>query len=316
MAHFGLNGLRVLYVCKQPSTGNRDEAFITSALMKNRCLVTIVDEDKVKRRPEILTQLGEGQDILLFHKWSDPITLSRFTDRYPNCVTVCWYFDLVDCDDDTLSHRCRSRMRYLRSIESDCKYIMCTDGDWVARNISKYQVLRQGLGYHEVLPERDKVKKDVPILFTGISKGGGILRQSFVSLLSKYFKEKFLHIERGVHGPELANLIYRSKVVVCPDYPVTNSYWSNRIYHMAGHGGCVLHAESKGLRLEYHDKQIVFYKDREALLERIEHYLKPENEEERYELSLKAAEHTRENYLYDHRVGELLNRIKPSLLKG
>lgn len=305
--------LRVLYICKEPITGNKDEYFISQGLLQRGCVVTVLSEERVKKRPEIVREVGEGQDLLLFHKWNDVITLSRFTDSFPRCVVACWYFDLVDCDDTTLSYRCKSRIRYLRSIENECSFIFCTDGDWVFRNRSIYQVLRQGLGHHEVIPKRGDVKKDIPILFTGISKGGGILRESFVSLLKRKYGRDFYHVENGVHGPNLTDLINRSKVVVCPDYPVTGHYWSNRVYHMTGNGGCTLHPESKGLRLEFTDKQLVYYRNRDHLLERIDYYLDPNHEEERDRIAINGAIQTREHYLYQHRVDELLSRIKPHL---
>lgn len=303
--------LNIVYIVNLPIEGNKDEDYICSALLKQGHSVRVLDEKDLLKNPSALFYFKDA-DLVLFHKWNDLTTLSRFRES-ATALVVCWYFDLVDWLDSTLVHRCNTRKRFMRGIEGEVDLILCTDGDW-AKGKPKYQILRQGTTYLEDIPAEDatylNVKKDIDILMLGIGKGGGSQRESFVNEMKRKYRRKFSVVERGVYLARAADLIQRAKIVVCPDSPVTDLYWSNRVYHMVGQGGFVLHYQSKGLRMEYHDgKHLVFYTDRADLHNKIEYYLQDSTRAERDTIAIHGAVHTRDNYTYNHRVAQLIERV-------
>ncbi len=66
-------------------------------------------------------------------------------------------------------------------------------------------------------------------------------RESFIQEMRHRWGSRFHHVERGVHGAQLAELIARARVVVAPDSPVTDRYWSNRVYNALGLGAFLMH---------------------------------------------------------------------------
>jgi len=186
----------------------------------------------------------------------------------------------------------------------------CTDGDWVANDKSgKLVCLRQGAD-ERVVGEGTLTNpnNDGTIVFPGISKGGGIQRIFFVDEMHGMYGEKFLHVQRGAYRRVLADLIH-NRIVVSPDSPKTDRYWSNRVYNVLGFGGFLLHPDCKELHDHYTDGvEIEFYQDRAHL-----HYLIDlfsRNPEGRYAIGMKSLERTRKEHLYRHRCETLLKVLK------
>ncbi len=121
------------------------------------------------------------------------------------------------------------------------------------------------------------------------------------------YGQRFTHVERGVYGRQLADLVAMSKVVVCPDSPVTDRYWSNRVYVLGGYGAYLLHPDVPNLMLP-----IVEY-ERDTLTQAIDHSLQSKDRQYRQE---RILYHTKTNHLYRHRCEELLRIVKERLNVG
>jgi len=290
--------MRIVYVAKHGQPDNDDEGAIAHGIRQLGHDVICLSE--VGKARKILQTEG---DFLLFHKWEDIETLQRVT-----IPKVFWYFDLVNYPDPVIQHRNQIRMQWMNSVVPLVDLGFCTDGDWVNQDDSgKLIRLMQGAD-SRVTGRGTKLGPYHPILFTGIRKGGKG-RTEFVDNMKETYDKKFLHVEQGLHQRELADLIASTKIVVAPDAPVTDHYWSNRVYMMLGYGAFLLHPYCRTLAKHYtHGTDIIFYFDRNGLHRLIKHYLEfPENTLMIQQAALKRtlAEHT-----YTHRCEDLIRTVK------
>jgi hypothetical protein len=292
--------MKIIYVGKHGSGGNDDEGAIHHALEKLGHMVYRVREDVGK-----LAHRMNG-DFLLFHKWNDIVGITRM--RMPK---VFWFFDLVDYPDAVIKDRCSRRISWMERTIPIVDMGFCTDGDWVQRDTSgKLFWLPQGVDERMLVLNRTRFG-GIPILFTGI-KNGGTQRESFVKEMESTYGSDFVHIKSGIYQEQLVETIGNSQIVVAPDAPVTNSYWSNRVYNTIGMGGFMVHPYCKKLTVSYKDEsEIVYYKDRGHLHSLIRYYLnKPE---ECKTIARQGAQHTARNHTYRNRCELLISIVKERL---
>lgn len=308
--------MRVAYIAKHDSGGNQDEEAVVHAFQQLGHTVHCIPEEfgyKV---------VDQKVDLVLFNKWHDLDSLKRLRGK---CPVVFWYWDLVDWRGDvTLHSRCTQRMQWMRDIIPLVDIGFCTDGDWAQRyNIyasePKLVWLTQGAderiaGRGQGRPDGMK-REDMPtnlqgpeILMTGIYKGGGVGRMSFVQWMRENYGDRFTLVEKGLHGEHLKETIARTEIVVAPDSPLTSRYWSNRVYLMLGFGAFLLHPYCEGLIGQYSDSGLVYYSDRHHLRLMIDHYMN--RPEERHRIASAGLRTTLFRHTYRHRVDELLRVVR------
>lgn len=297
-------GLKIAFVARhdQPNPSNDDEGAITHAFQELGHKVERLRESKGH-----LAHKLHWCDFLLFCKWLDCKTLARV-----EIPKVFYYFDLVTYPDPTLDARNRTRLAWMAQVLPLVDLGFCTDGDHTARDrTGKLVWLPQGADGRYV--GFGTAKQDTPpILFTGITRGGKV-RADFVYEMSNVYGDSFRQVQSGVHGRELADLIASSKIVVAPDGPVSDRYWSNRVYLSLGFGAFLLHPYCEGLTKHYTDGQeVVFYRSREDLHDKIRYYL--ERPAERQRIAAAGLERTKREHLYRHRVERLVQIVKERLL--
>ena len=299
--------MRVIYVGNHGSGHGDDEGAIAHALAVLGHEIHLVAERHGKQCLRLPGQL------LLFHKWFDPHTLAALENRRHDLRRVFWWFDLVDHPDPTLRARCQARARWMRDVTPRVDLGFLSDGDWQARDRTGRLVwLTQGADERVAgFGEPPRGGPEHPILFAGI-RHGGQGRQSFVDEMKERYGDRFRHVERGVYRRDLANLIAASQIVVAPDAPVTDLYWSCRAYTMLGSGAFLLHPYCRRLTGHYeHGKEIVYYRSREELHEQIAYYL--ERPALRREIAEAGLARTLREHLYRHRVEQLLQVVKERL---
>jgi len=299
--------VRILYVGKHGSGGNDDEGAIHDAL---ESLGHSVSRLRESNGHKVFKEDFTAYDFCLFHKWH---TLPYI--RLIKVPRVFWYFDLVDWPvDPTLKQRNEARIDWMERITPHVALGFMSDGDWLARvNNPKLHWLTQGADQRYAgYGAGSDMAEQRPILMTGIRSGGGAGRIAFIDEMLLQYREAFSWIQKGVHGQALADTIANSKIVVAPTSPVTNRYWSNRVYLTLGYGGFLLHPFSERLAEHYEDgKEIIYYSSMEDLYDKIKFYSGKPFIRRRIQdagLSRTLAEHT-----YRHRCAQLIEVVKREL---
>lgn len=252
-------------------------------------------------------------DLLLFHKWDRPDRIAKIQAK----VKAFWYFDLVEYPDATLEARNLARRNWMERTMPIVDIGFCTDGDWVTKNHGRHNLVWLPQGADERYIGFGKVEKcahcsqehrPIDILVTAAVKNCGKGRQDFYDYLTTEFEGRVHWVEKGVHGRALADLVAKSKVVVCPDQPVTDRYWSNRIYLLAGFGAFLLHPAASQLQKFYTQGVDYYsYKNRSDLIDKITVALKVSPS---FIIRSNALERTRQINLYRHRCVELINKVE------
>lgn len=301
--------MKIIYVAKHDSGGNDDEGAIAHALTD---IGHKVERYQEHQGEEIYKAKG---DLLLFHKWDAPYILEQLKGKMPR---VFWYWDLVEMPDGDPSvyNRCQTRVTWMRRTMPHVELGFCSDGDWIAKTgedgpSGKLVHLFQGADARyagKLVP----IEPDLPpILFTGISKGGGSKREAFVAEMKQVYGKDFHHIRTGCHGSYLAAIIMGSRVVVAPDSPTTDRYWSNRVYLMLGYGAYLIHPYCELLAQQYeHQKEIVFYPrgDMDNLHSKIRYGL--QNREYYLKVIQAGMRRTLEEHTYTHRCRQLISTCR------
>lgn len=295
--------MRILYLGKHDSGFADDEGAITFALeaLGHRA------ERLREKRASVAFKMRDV-DFCLYHHCHDYGALSDI-----RCPKVMWGFDLISYPDALLEKRNRERLAWMRQVAKVADLIFLTDGDFVAQDASgKLHWLPQGADERVVGVGSPDPVDVVPLLFTGIGRGGGRERVEFVLEMEKHYASHFRHVQRGVYGRDLADLIASTQIVVAPSGPVTGHYWSNRVWNVLGFGGFLLHPYSEGLARLYADgREIVYYHDMRHLHELIAHYLvRPDD---RWRIAAAGLKRTQEQHLYRHRCQRLIEIVKERL---
>lgn len=306
--------MRVLYIAKHGNGFADDEGAIAHALTALGHEVRCLPEADAGLAANLgLTPLHPlDADLVLFHKL-DPVG-PLATIRVPK---VCWYFDRVEDDDPhpRIQRRWAARREWMARITPLADLVLCTDGDWVAKDqTGKLAVLRQGADERIVGAGTPWPEKYPPILMTGIEWGGGLHRSQFVAWMRRTYGERFNLVTGGVWRENLRDLVASSAVVVAPDAPGSDKYWSVRVYQALGFGAFLLHPFWRELGSEYPgDHTIKYYHDREHLKELIDLYAAPDKAGHRRAVGGNAIRHTLTHHTYRHRCRRMLEIVKQRL---
>lgn len=263
----------------------------------------------------------ERGDFLLCNHWRDLDSLRKV--KIPK---VYWCFDLIDskaCNggvqDTTLTIRDKSRIQWSRDMIHYCDLGFHTDGDWVDRCKKELMVgdnahwLMQGADERIVGRGQFNPSLATDILITA-SRRGGVRRETFLHEMEKRWGSRIKVVEKGIYRERLRDLIASSKIVVAPDFPCSQRYWSNRVYNVLGFGGFLLHPQCSGLiPSQFNLAEVMTYFSRSDLNDAIELYLGDEFKDRREgqgNLSIKAIS---TKHLYRHRVEEMVRVVRDRL---
>lgn len=298
--------LRVLYIGKHNSGGNDDEGAITFALEQLGHKVTVVREQDEKS-----IDSGYAADFLLANHFQHPELLERY-----NCPKVFWCFDRIHLPDEVLANRTAWRMQWINRLTSVCDLGFMTDGDWVKQDQTGRLVwLLQGADERVVGFGDPKIQgNQPPLLFAG-ARGHGTFREEQFDELIKFYGPKLRLVEgnRRLYRRDLANCIASAQITLAPLQPVTDHYWSNRVYMACGFGAFLMHPFSENLSAHYQDgEEIIFYDSNDNLKKLVDRYLPLAGERAR--VSLNALQKTKDRHLYRRRVASLVKTVQERLL--
>jgi hypothetical protein len=300
--------MKIVYIAKHNSGGNDEEGSISYALEKLGHEVFKIHESKVP----IYRGKVHG-DLLLMHKYQDVTRLPQFS-----MPKVCWFWDMVVFPNDgEMVERNQFRLKWLRNVIDSVDLVFMTDGDWLQsnKNCGKLHILRQGHDERRIGIGRreDNLRNDV--LMTATRYGWGTGRREFVNWMYETYRGRMTHVVEGKYGQELADLMVNHGVVVAPEYPMTDLYWSNRVYLTLGYGGFLLHPVSAGLMESFQEmRHLTYYHDKHDLECRLEMYMK--HPEARRHVAQQGMEEIRQRHTYTHRCVELLSVVKRELGVG
>lgn len=292
--------MKIVYVAKHDCGLNDDEGAIAFALRQLGHEVAEVHEQE--------SLLPPG-DLLLFHKFRNLPAIHAFNGR-----KVFWYFDLVDFPDSELKARCDARKQWMEVVVPLVDIGFCTDGDWMERwnrETPGNKLVWLPQGADERVVGRRQAVQDIDILFVGQYKKCGEGRRNFVCDMVTRYGSRFVQV-RNVYREKLRDLVARAKIVVAPNAPVTDKYWSNRVYVMLGFGAFLLHPYCDGLTSQFSAYALPMYSDREDLHLKIDYFL--EAPEAREACQIAALRETQAKHLYRHRCEELIRTMKERLM--
>ena len=322
--------MKILFVAKHNSGDNDDEGAVTYALRQLGHEVTTVHELRRHRSMEEEAMLRQSSsfDLCLFFKWDD-----REAIKAVKCPKAFWYFDMVESVDNdlTLNKRSQYRVEWMRNVIPQCLVGFCTDGDWVDKwnpsrltynpitdkGFNQLVQLMQGaderyVGLGKPIPDY----KGGEILFTGMVNHGQ-KRAAHVAHLRERYGDRFTVLGDGgprhrLHGRALADLFASVKVVVAPNGPNTDRYWSNRVYLTTGLGGLLLHPFCEGLLKHYTTTDITYYPSTEVLDHIIDEVCSMPDAD-RLRVRKNGLEAAIDRNLYRHRCEELIKEVEARL---
>lgn len=318
--------MKILYVANhgQLTSSNDDEGAIAYSLRQLGHEVIEAPEKYLSRA------LTHRADLLLFHKLpTNRAAMFLKAVQVKQMPSVFWYFDLVDsgAENECLRWRTNERKTWMREVLPLCSLGFCTDGDWVlnaepAQHRHKLHWLTQGADPRGIRPEGPlrppqgiELDPSTDLLWVG-GVNGYPQRLTLMNELAGRYGTRFRvigHDARSrIYGPRLAEYVVGSKIVIAPDSPVTDRYWSNRIYNMLAMGAFLIHPLCERLMNQYmYDDDLVGYDSREELHAKIDHYL--QNPQERDLIAASGYLTTRSTHTYLHRCEEMLNIVEKEL---
>lgn len=291
--------MKICYVANHQSGRNDDESAIAYALELLGHRVMRVSESTTKPLPIA--------DLLLCHHWGRdtgraPEPIKRYTG-----LKAFWAFDMIYHNDGAREHRSERNQQWRRNMTVVCNIGFLTDGDDISKSRNdKLHWLMQGADIRTV-GYGAATEYQYDILFAGTGERCGKKRLSFVREMHQRYGNRFLHVPYGIYRRDLADLIASCRLVVAPDSPVTDLYWSNRVYMTCGFGACLLHPHCAGLLNHYGSDELTYYTSRNDLHEKIDNLLKlPEM---CAELRKKSLACTLRDHTYVKRCEELLRIV-------
>lgn len=281
------------------------EAYIARALERAGCEVQRIDEHDLTA-PKDLSARVDSADVFLFAKgrvgdeWDRKITLRLIDQIRPKVrKVVSWSFDLLYPDYSP------ERFRWASAVAPACDLFCTTDGA-TAPFLANCKVLRQGVG-DDVRQGKFDARFACEVLWLG---GAYRHRRKFAEQLQAHFWRRLWVVESGIRGDMLNDVMASCKVVIGPHWPAHPQYWSNRIYCVAGYGGCMVCPEVEGMAEEGW-RPGVHYRavpagDIDATIAAVEDLCSTDGMPYRHDMAKNAKRFVAENFTYDHRVKQLL----------
>lgn len=301
--------LKILFVAKHDCGDNDDEGAITHALRELGHYVVTLHE---RASGDAAVELSKHADLCLFLKWNGWEVIPHL-----HCPATFWYFDLVDAGEDGLAERTVRRLDWFKRTLRVVPLAFCTDGDFAAKHPDQLVWLMQGMDErHAGRGEPGMhVTGNPDIIFTGIQTHS-LQRITHINELHAHYGSRFLafgnHPRQRRHGRTLSNLFAAVPIVLAPDAPVSDRYWSNRVYLTLGMAGFLLHPYCAGLAEQYEDgTDLVFYRNRKECIDLIDFYLS--DAAKRREISEHGYQTTLRKHLYRHRCQDLIRTVRERL---
>jgi hypothetical protein len=286
--------LKIIYFANFNNSGsNFIEEDIKSALEKLGHEVIPVHERDYKKLQNIKA------DLFLFHKGGvgKYISLENFILllNHITCKKVMWYFDPIKLFPE--------REIEIETISQYIDYGFLVDDTWRRRHkFDNLYSLKEGIG--TIYEGKFRKELECDIAFAGNIYGK---REEFVATLKQIYGNKF-KVFNDVFNQDMADLCASAKIIVAPDFPTNEFYWSSRIYLTLGLGGFLVHPDCYGLKPELIEgTHFAGYKGMKELILTIDYFL--ENEELRKKIQKEGQNKVLESCTFQDRLETMLEII-------
>ena len=181
-------------------------------------------------------------DVFLFHalipETNDlylQLMLERITEMLENitCKKVLWFFDKI----------AGSKMKIITTLLPSIDYLFVADGTWRKRFENEKLFVLHPAASEKVY--NGKFKKDLECDIAILGSLYGDRFKQFEFLKAKfgdhfnYYDDKF--------NEDYADVCKSSKMIIVPQFPFDDFYWSERIYKTLANGGVCIHPRTYGL---------------------------------------------------------------------
>ncbi len=297
---------KILYFANITSETPTIDQDVLYSLKKQAEVVTVdlkefTGEENIKK---IVDKANEC-DVFLFHALMPEVSdfyiqlmLERITTLLENitCKKVLWFFDKI----------VGSKMKIITTLLPSVDAIFLADATWLRRfECEKVFPLHPAASEK---PYEGKVKDDLKcdIAMFGSLYGDRVKQYEF---FKKTFGDKFKFFD-DKFGQDLVDLCKSAKLIVVPQYPFDDFYWSDRIYTILANGGICIHPRAYGLTEEGFVDGIHYidYYTEQDLFVTLKMVLDKKSDKLRKEISAQGKEFVK-NITYSERIKEILTKI-------
>jgi len=290
--------MKILYIAQHNQANNDDEGSITAGLLGLGHRVYCFSPSNLSHDlPDLVELAKEHWDFVLFHKL--PISYVNYIcEKWRG---VCWFFD-------PLRKGFTSNDNYIDLIEPWLYRGFFTDGDYVQeKNDPRIIDLKQGFdGISNTTQKIGETHTERDVLFIGTAGVPGYeKRTELLDTVVERYGEEAVHTRYSIFKDELLIQVRNTKIMLAMP-PVTDHYWSNRVYLLGGRGACLVHPFSKGLFQEFGNCISFFFSSGDMIRVVDELLAKPSV---RHNNALDLQKEVWKNHCYHHRVKELVDQL-------
>ena len=181
-------------------------------------------------------------DIFLFHALipeNNDMILGLIIERLiallqnVKCKKVLWFMDKI----------AGNKIKIITGFEPHVDYIFLTDDTWLRRFTSDKLFFLPPASSENIKNGRKKKEFECDIAMCASLYGERIKMYEF---LKKKFGKSFKLFD-DKFGKDFSSLCKSAKIILCPQYPFDDFFWSDRIYNTLASGGLCLHPRTYGL---------------------------------------------------------------------
>jgi len=299
--------MKILYLGRHGQQNNDDEGAITWSFRQLGHEVYTMNYRTLAQDQPDLDSFEESEfDFVLFHKL--PVDYARWVCN--KWKGVVWFFD-------PLYKGFPWNDKYIEAIDEHVYRGFYTDGDYVRiKNRPNVIDLKQGFDSRMIGITTDHIHDKYTahrgettwrkLLFIGQTPGNGYReRAEIIMRLSSDFGP-MAHLRYTIFQHELKYTIENTQIMLALP-PVSDSYWSNRVYILGGYGAYILHPYSADLAKQFSPTELTMFHNYDHLVSLIRD-------------SLASPEHCKgkaqrtqavvlDRHCYIHRVEKMLEQI-------
>jgi len=299
--------MKILYFANIKSeTPTIDQDILYS--LKKKADVKVVDLREFANEKDIgkIIMKANECDMFLFHalipETNDlyiQLMLERLVEMLEGmtCKKVLWFLDKV----------VGSKMKIIINLLPSIDYLFVTDETWKRRfNNEKLFVLHPAASEKKY---RGKFKEELKCDIAMLGSLYGERFKQFEFLKAKfgdhfnYYDDKF--------GKDFADVCKSSKIIIVPQHPFDDFYWSDRIYNILSNGGLCIHPRAYGLQEEgfIDGTHFIDYYTEQDLFVTLTMVLDDKSKKLRKGISEIGGEFVK-NHTYGQRIEEMFNTIQ------